>query len=128
MRKPLKARAGQSIRVTALIERYGGSAHGSTYLLQEVRDAATGEMLTDHLWVPVEKWAQGFRPGDLIEFTADVSQYLKGWLGNLEKHGSADLPFPENDWTLSEIRHAEVVEFGPVKRLMPDGLIRGDDA
>ena len=34
------------------------------------RDAATGESLTDHLWMAIGKWAAGFRVGDIIAFDA----------------------------------------------------------
>lgn len=125
MRQLLKARVGQTVRVTAYIERYGSAPYGSAYLLKEVRDAATSTMLTDHVWVPVDEWANGFRVGDSITFTADVRQYVKGYLGDLSRFESPDLPFPQVDWTLFDIRDAEIVEFGPVTRMMPDGSIRG---
>jgi len=79
MREKLGIRNGQRLRVRAKIERYGTGFRESTYLLTDVSDARSGEVLSDHLWMSIGKYAWGFRPGDTVEFDALVSPYEKGY-------------------------------------------------
>lgn len=122
-RSLLQAKEGSQIRVWATIDRYGRNS--STYLLTDLRDADdVGRTLTDHLWIPIGKWASGFRAGDEIEITGTVEPYVKGWLGDPLRaplYSNA----PTLDWTLGQIRDAKVTKFGPVIRMMDDGSIQG---
>ena len=122
-RKQLGALDGQRIAVTAIIDRYGQGPTSSQYLLLEVRDAATGSLLTDHLWMDVGRWADGFRPKDQIQFTACVAPYVKGWMGDSSRRPEFAPP-PSIDWTLTDVSDAQIVAFGPQQRMMPDGSIR----
>lgn len=86
MRKSLKKREGERFRVRCQVERYG-SKRGfkgnsiETILLKDLRDAATGGVLDDHLWFTCGKWCQNIRMGDIIEFDARVGSYIKGYQG-----------------------------------------------
>lgn len=120
-RSILRSKEGQTVRVCARIERYGRNS--STYLLTDIENAADKSPLTDHVWVNIGKWADGFRQGDRIEFTADIEPYLKGYLGD-PLRAPIYAPSPEIDWTFSNIRAASVSEFGPVTRMMPDGTVK----
>jgi hypothetical protein len=92
-----------------------------------VVDGASGEPLTDHLWITIGAWAFGFRPGDQVEFTAEVVPYVKGWLGDSLSPKALDRPSPAVDWGLdsSTVKEARVIAFGPEVRMMADGSIRG---
>lgn len=120
-RNILKEREGECLMVHATIARYGRNS--STYLLADIRDAHTGNLITDHLWIEIGVWASGFREGDRIRFRAEVSPYVKGFAGD-PSHARGDNIGETIDWTLNSPRDAEIVEFGPVTRMMPDGSIR----
>ena len=123
-RENLAARSHEGqITITAKIERYAHKT-ADTYLLTNICDAATGQVLTDHLWIKIGKWAEGFRQGDLIELTAKVAPYLKGWLGDALS-APPEASRPSIDWTLSEPSDARVLKFGPITRMMPDGRVMG---
>lgn len=120
-REKLALLEGERIRVTALIERHANGI-ASTYLIRNVRDVASGSLLTGHLWLQYGAWASGFRPLDEIEFTARVIPYAKGWLGDCDR-------MPETASSprkLDEVSDAKIVVFGPQPRLMPDGSVRPD--
>jgi hypothetical protein len=126
-RNALGKREGQFVRVTAFIERYGTSPTGSTYLLTQVRDAETREMLSDHLWLPGGELGRldSFRPGDTIRFTARVERYAKGSLGDPLSHRVVERPGPSLDLSLVDQTDAEIIEFGPEARMMADGSVKG---
>jgi hypothetical protein len=121
-REKLKPLEGQRITVTALIERHAHTTPDA-YLLCDVRDAASGSLLTDHLWIGIGKWADGFRPQDQIEFSARVIPYRKGWRGDPFR-APEDAPLPSIDWALAEVSEARIIVFGPQVRMMPDGSVR----
>lgn len=133
-REQLRVRDGQTVRVTAEVVRYGSAERGNyrfeshgeiTYLLSDICDAATGEQLADHLWMPVGKWADGCRPGDTIAFTATVEPYEKR-----HPYDRDDLPHLARsvvDWTLVDPSNLEFVIFGPERRMLADGSVRGGE-
>ena len=98
MHTPLKLRHGERIRVKARVERFEHkrARRGRdvlTLLLADLRDAVTGEALTDHLWLPHGKWADGLAEGDRIAFDARVLTYQKGHQGygwNVVRSGTVD--------------------------------------
>ena len=86
-RKPLEAKAGGHVRVTAVYVRAGarrdtGSPHSSV-LVRDVRDAETAALLTDHLWFNRGKvWRQaGLVRGDVVSFQARPIEYRTGYWG-----------------------------------------------
>jgi hypothetical protein len=88
LRDELKGRLGERFRVTATFERWGGKKgyrgrRRRTLLLRDVRLAATGESLTDHLWftsgVTWERLC--LARGDKVAFDARVTCYEKGYVG-----------------------------------------------
>ena len=91
--------------------------------MRNVRDAASGLLLTDHVWLGYGDWASGFRPLDQIEFTARVVPYLKGWLGDCDRMPET-ASSPSIDWKLDEVSEATIIVFGPQLRMMPDGWVR----
>jgi hypothetical protein len=101
VREALGARNGERFRVTASVERFGiknGWADDvRTVLLKDVRDAATGAELTDHLWFTAGVWARDLREGDRIAFTARATRYEKGYRGRREDVRGAP---PAIDWRL----------------------------
>ena len=118
LRKSLMKYDGQTIIVRCYIERYGKNT--CTYLLTNLVDVKTGDELTDHIWIEIGKWADGFRPGDTIELQAVVISYLKGHLGF---NPPINAPIPQIDWTLDNPINAKILSFGSISRLMPDGKI-----
>ena len=101
-RTTLAARHGERFRVTATIERFSqkNAFRGpqKTVLLRDVRDAETGDLLTDHLWFAWGKWAFMLREGEAIAFDARVTGYDKGYHGRRED--LYDAPPPSSDWRL----------------------------
>ena len=99
-RKALRARNGERFRVTAIIERFGHKNGWAgavrTVLLRDLRDAATGAELTDHLWFTAGVWTRDLREGDRIAFTARATKYAKGYFG---RRAVFDAP-PSLDWRL----------------------------
>jgi len=102
-RKVLGERRGERFEVTATVERFGhrNGYRGpeETVLLRDVRDATTGELLTDHLWFTVGKWAADLQPGGRIRFTARATPYEKGYFGRREDV-ALDRP-AQRDWRLA---------------------------
>ena len=86
-RQVMGSRLGQAITVTAIYSRTGTRRNGSrdypTVLIRNVRDAVTGELLTDHLWFnrgAVWRKAQ-LVEGDVVRFEARVIEYHTGYWG-----------------------------------------------
>ncbi len=115
-RQALHERVGQCIRVRTKIERYGSTPNGSKYLLTDVRDANSGDLLTDHLWMPIGNWAAGLREGDVVVFDAKVEPYVKGYLGRRTEVIDAAMS-PSLDFHLTDPSNAEVVVQGPIPRI-----------
>ena len=105
MREDLAKREGQRLRVQAKIDRYGSTPDGSVYLLTDVRDMSSGEELTDHVWMPIGKWAAGLRPGDIIAVDVTIKAYIKG------------NSWKSVDFRLAQARNAEIVVQGPIPRI-----------
>jgi hypothetical protein len=54
-----------------------------TLLLKDIRDVATGELVTDHLWFNLTKGFEAIQPlsgGTVIQFDARVKPYEKGFV------------------------------------------------
>lgn len=76
MRAELARRAGQDPdHYTARIGRVG--KQGTHLVLEDVRHAATGQQVTDHVWFPVTHEFEGLRAGDHVRFSAPVKTYSK---------------------------------------------------
>ncbi len=110
-RVKLMVRDGQRFRVRAKVERFGSKRtfRGSlveTILLVDLADTATGDLLTDHLWMTAGKWSSGLSAGDRVTFDARVASYTKGYRGRRD-----DVHVPiEEDWKLS--RPTKVINEG----------------
>jgi hypothetical protein len=104
MREALKERNGKRGRFYGTVKRFGSKPAYKgppivTLLLAVVRDEA-GTQVTDHLWFVVRKQLKdlNLKPGDKIEFTARVKEYVKGYLGRRELD---DATPPSIDYKLS---------------------------
>ena len=98
MRKKLAVNEGERKKFTGLFTRLGKKAGYTGYsvetiLLTNVKDAETGELVTNHLWFTFTKGFQlfGLKEGDTLEFEARVKAYSKGYVNksltlNKEKH------------------------------------------
>jgi hypothetical protein len=102
MRQELQQRDGERFRIRATVSRFGKR---QTVLLVDGVDIKTGEALFDHLWLTTGTWARipmevvgwrAMRPGDVIEFDARSSPYIKGYFG---RRPEIDRP-EELDWKL----------------------------
>jgi hypothetical protein len=114
VRRELLRREGERFRVMAIFERFGTKTDWkgrkeTTLLLRDVRDAASGEPLTAHIWFTSGKtWVRlGLQPGDTVAFDARVSQYVKGWRGR-KAEASGALP-PTIDYRLERPTTAAVI-------------------
>lgn len=103
MRAKLQARDGQRFRVRAFVDRSGLKnawlgGFEETWLLRNLIDVKTGEVLDDHLWIMAGKWSMGISAGDTIEFNARVASYRKGYRGH---RMDVDGPPPATDYHLT---------------------------
>lgn len=86
-RVALEAKAGAHIQVIATFLRVGArrssGAPDRTVLVRDVRDATTGELLSDHLWFNrgQTRWKANLRAGDVITFVARSIEYRSGYWG-----------------------------------------------
>ena len=86
-RSALRKREGQTFQVTAVFLRKGKrTSNGSIYptvLIENIRDAASGEFLADHLWFNAGKiWTSThLRPGVTVQFVARAIEYRTGYWG-----------------------------------------------
>jgi len=81
-----------------------------TALLQNVTDAETGAVVTDHLWFNLTKGfeALDLAAGDIVEFDARVTSYTKGYRGRRAwETGEA---WTATDWHLSRPTRARKLE------------------
>lgn len=106
MRRKLAKINGSRQRFRGTFVRYGTKPAWNspvplpTILLKDVQDAATGSVVTDHLWFNLTKGfaALDLAPGDLVEFDARVKPYQKGrvnrWQGIDERTTDYKLSHP----------------------------------
>ena len=86
-RSALRKREGQTFQVTAVFARKGkrtGNGHiYPTVLIKNIQDAASGELLADHLWFNAGKiWpSTHLRSGDTVQFVARAIEYRTGYWG-----------------------------------------------
>ena len=116
MREELEQYVGKRMYFRARVDKFGvksafhalkfGAEHGHrrsirkrrrrkavklnrTVLLKEIRIRDTGELLTDHVWVPRGAWSKKLEQNDVIEFYGRVDRYGKAvgnhLLGQMEK-------------------------------------------
>jgi hypothetical protein len=113
-RTELEARAGGTIRVTAVFERVGARDRlchpRQTVLVRDVRDAETGELLADHLWFNRGKvWKKvGLVEGDVVCFRARPIEYRTGYWGP-NKVRQVDEP-ARRDYKLTPPEGLQVIE------------------
>jgi len=87
MRINLQGCVGRRMTFTGLFWQYGAFCNrrgaGRTILLRAVRDL-NGKEFADHVWI---NYTAGFdiigefQRGDLVQFEATVSEYVRGYLG-----------------------------------------------
>lgn len=89
MRAALEQRSQERLTITATVKRYGGKhtvidkmgidAWEETILLVDVKDANTGDELTDHTWMKVGKRFLDLnaKTGDTIQLDARIDRYVK---------------------------------------------------
>jgi len=109
MRIELQPLDGQKSRFVATFEKYGTFRSrgivGKSILLRNLK-TIKGRLLADHIWI---NYTAGFDAlgeflrGDVVQFTATVRPYMKGYFGNriddrLKHKGSLDyrLTYPRN--------------------------------
>lgn len=97
MREALQQRHGKRGQFSGTVQRFGSKPayrgpNLVTLLLVDVRDEA-GTEVADHLWFVVRKQLKSLnlQPGDKIEFTARVKEYVKGYRGRREMDDAAPL-------------------------------------
>jgi hypothetical protein len=71
-----------------------------TVLLENIRDAKTGAVICDHVWMNLTKSfeALDLEAGDVVEFDGRSKPYIKGYRGYRDDE---DLPPIEKDYKLS---------------------------
>jgi hypothetical protein len=109
-RQTLGKLEGIRLRCRARLERFGTKRayRGEplvTLLLRDVVRVDTGNALTDHLWFTAGKWSAHLKVGDVFEFDARVSSYIKGYLGHRE---DVYMP-PTQDWRLERPTAVKIV-------------------
>ena len=120
-RTALQTREGQTIKVTAKFSRNGTRAAKTrsyqTVLLLDVRDADTGELLTDHLWFNAgNTWKKTeIGPDDTVQFEARVIEYRTGYWGPSKIRRREDPP--RVDYKLTPPRNLKVIMSGLVKNV-----------
>jgi len=81
----------------------------------DIVDAATGTLLTDHLWFSCGKWSAGLTLGRFIEFDARAADYVKGYQGRRE-----DVCAPvSRDWKLQRSTTVRVLPALQQERAAP---------
>lgn len=118
-RRQLKAINGQRRRFTAVLARRGEKRTytggvAATVLLTDLRDAASNELVSDHLWFTEGNWSRGLPDGAAIAFDARVSLYHKGYHGYRDDY---DLPPPAVDYHL--VRPTQVCIRNPEGHWVP---------
>lgn len=115
LRKKLSAIEGNRKTFIGTFSRFGlkpgwKGRQEETVLILDVRDADSGDVMCDHLWLNL---TEGFRTlhlteGDRITFAARVKPYVKGYQGSrAERTGEAWVSL---DWKLSHPTRIEKIE------------------
>lgn len=104
-RSELKKYLGCKLRFIGIVSRFGQKARFrgksiQTVMLKRIREAGQPNILADHVWLELGKWAkglEGLQKGDVISFHARVSEYKKAGKGKFER-GMTDyqLVYPTN--------------------------------
>lgn len=115
MRTELKKRLGLRQTYLGTVERFGlkSSYRGppkKTVLLVHITDT-DGHPVTDHLWLTVGKRLKHLQVGNLVQFDARVTSYLKGYRGRRD-----DIWEPlEEDYRLSYPTNIKIVQYDKKK-------------
>lgn len=87
MRTTLQGLNGRKTGFIAVFWKYGtyrkAGITGNTILLRDLRDLS-GRRLADHTWINYTAGfdvAGIFRRGDVVQFTATVGEYVRGYMG-----------------------------------------------
>lgn len=85
MRTKLKALEGQKLRFRAEVKGFGTKSFRTilcqTVCLINIKKAGESQILCDHVWLTVGATLSklNLSPGDVLEFTARVCSYRKGY-------------------------------------------------
>lgn len=109
MREDLAKLCGVRRRFEGVFERFGKKTGYkeilTTILLRDVKDVSSGKIVTDHLWFTMGKRFEALRlvKGDVVRFTARVTEYEKGYKGrrNEDDYDDYDSKPVEVDYRLS---------------------------
>lgn len=89
MRRELGKEEGQRKKFQAVFVRLGKKTSYKGYseetlLLKQVKDVATNQIVTDHIWFTFTKGFEKIEltEGTLIEFEARIKEYRKGYVNN----------------------------------------------
>jgi hypothetical protein len=87
MRTGLQGLNGRKARFVAVFWKYGtyrrGGVAGKSILLRDLCDLK-GRCVADHIWINYTAGfdaAGTFRQGDIVQFTATVGEYVRGYMG-----------------------------------------------
>lgn len=125
-RVTLQKQEGQEMTLRAVVARPGRDKDESpTLLLKQVKKKHGQKVLTGHVWIPYTRdilLAGTLIPGDVIEFTATASPYVKRYRGeDIEEYGFSDVknvrlvkaasfpPNVEEDWRRSDLAYIHSV-------------------
>jgi hypothetical protein len=70
--------------VRSSVRRGTTAAEGQTLLFEYIVNVETGELIRDHVWLPVGPWwppAGTILRGDMVEFDVTIGPVVKGYLG-----------------------------------------------
>lgn len=108
MRAQLADLAGQRLRFTGRVERFGKKSGGrgpavETLLVREI--CHDGQAVADHLWFTAGVWSAALRTGHLFAFDARVENYNKGYQGRKSLSGRPR----ERDYGLARPSKVEIL-------------------
>ena len=113
MRTELRRFFGERLRFTAIVDRTGIKKNRFandpliTQLLLSVKIKECGTLVANHVWVNCTKIWRGTFPGDEVEFTARITEYVKG-------HFKEDIQ--SIDYKLSYITKVVVTKRKPLEK------------
>ena len=89
-RSQLKKYLGCKLRFIGIVSRFGEKARFRgksirTVMLKQIREAGQPNILAEHVWLELGKWAKDLEKGDVISFHARVGEYQKDHKHKLEK-------------------------------------------
>lgn len=125
-RTTLKQHAGKELTLRAVVARPGRDKDElPTLMLKHVKKKHGQKIMADHIWVPYTRdivLAGSLIPGDIIEFTATATPYVKRHRGqDVDEYGISDVKdvklvkaaqFPkdiEEDWTRNDLSYIHSV-------------------